>query len=70
MPNKPKEKTYMHSGVEVIQKTVTKDGKKYGCGIMYDKDGYFATTHRARSKSYPTKKDIPHSVLKRIAGTG
>ena len=64
------ERTYMHCGVEVIQKTVTKEGKKYQCGIAKDKDGYFATTHRARSKSYQSKRDIPHSVLKFIASTG
>ena len=57
-------------GVEVIQKTITKDGKTYQCGIGQDKDGYYATTHRARSKSYKSKKDIPASVLKRIESTG
>jgi len=63
-------KKFKHCGVEVVQKTVTKDGKKYQCGIGHDKNGYYATTHRARSKSYPSKKDIPASVLKRIASTG
>jgi len=66
----PKEKTYNHCGVEVLQKTVTKEGKKYQCGIGKDNDGYYATTHRARSKSYHSKRDIPHSVLKFIASTG
>ena len=65
-----KDKPYMHSGVEIIQKTITKDGKKYNCGIGKDDNGYFATTHRARSKSYENKKDIPASVLKRIESTG
>lgn len=30
-----------------------------GYSVGKDKDGYFAFTHRARSKSYPTEKDIP-----------
>ena len=63
-------KPYMHSGVEVLQKTITKDGKRYNCGVGRDKDGYYATTHRMRSKSYPNKSDIPHSVLKRVESTG
>jgi len=64
------DKPFMHCGVEVLQKTVTKDGHKYQCGIGRDKDGYYATTHRGRSKSYKNKRDIPHSALKRIAATG
>ena len=48
----------------------TKDGKRYGVSIGKDKDGFFAYTHRARSKSYPTKEQIPASVLKRIDATG
>lgn len=64
------EKTFEHSGVTVVQKTVTRDGKRYNCGIGKDKNGYFATTHRMRSKSYASKKDIPVSALKKIESTG
>lgn len=39
-----------------LQKSISKDGKKYGVGIGKDDDGYFAHTHRARSKSYRVKK--------------
>jgi hypothetical protein len=45
-------------------------GKKYGCSIKKDKDGYYATTHRARSKSYESKDKIPAKVLKFIESTG
>lgn len=48
----------------------TKDGKRYGVSIGRDKDGYYAYTHRSRSKSYPSKDKIPASVLKRIDSTG
>jgi len=63
-------KKKMHCGIEVLSKTFTRDGKRYNCGVGKDNDGYFATTHRARSKSYKRKKDIPISVIKRIASTG
>jgi len=63
-------KPFNHSSVEVLQKTITKDGTKYNCGVGQDKDGFYATTHRMRSASYEKKSDIPHSVLKRIASTG
>lgn len=48
----------------------TKDGVTYGVSIKQDKDGYYATTHRARSKSYPTPEQIPASKLKFIDSTG
>lgn len=53
-----------------LQKSLTKNGKKYGVGIGKDDDGYFAHTHRARSKSYPSKNDIPIKDLKFIKSTG
>jgi hypothetical protein len=65
-----KEKTYKHCGVTVLQKTVTRENKTYQCGIGKDSKGYYATTHRMRSESYPSKKDIPISILKKIAATG
>jgi len=57
-----------HEG-ELIQKSITKNGKRYKVGISKDKNGYYAHTHRARSKSYPNKKDIPEKVLKWIQST-
>lgn len=62
--------TFDHCGIKVIQKSITKDGRRYSCGVAQDNNGFYAATHRARSKSYPSKKDIPHSVLKFIASTG
>jgi hypothetical protein len=55
---------------EPLQRSITKNGKRYNVGISKDKNGYYAHTHRARSKSYPSKKDIPVSVLKFIESTG
>lgn len=57
-------------GNQPLQKSLTKNGKKYNVGISMDKDGYYAHTHRARSKSYSSKKDIPVNVLKFIESTG
>lgn len=47
----------------------TVNGVKYGCSIKQDKDGYYAYTHRARSKSYPSPDKIPVKVLKFIDST-
>lgn len=55
---------------EPMQRSITKNGKKYRVGISKDDKGYYAYTHRARSKSYPTKKAIPAKVLKFIESTG
>lgn len=55
---------------EPVSKTATKNGKTYGCSIGKDKDGYFAYTHRARSKSYESPQKIPVKVLKSIDSTG
>lgn len=53
-----------------LAKSITKNGKKYQVGIGKDDDGWFAHTHRARSKSYPTKSDIPVKDLEFIKSTG
>lgn len=53
-----------------LQKSMTKNGKRYCVGVGKDDDGYFVHTHRARSKSYPRKKDIPIKDLKFIESTG
>jgi hypothetical protein len=56
--------------IKQVQKGINKDGIKFEVSIGKDEDGYFAYTHRSRSKSYKAKKDIPKSVLKRIESTG
>lgn len=58
------------SKFEEIQRTLTKKGKKFNVGIGKDGKGYFAYTHRARSKSYVSKQNIPIKVLKFIESTG
>lgn len=47
-----------------------RDGVNYGVSIGKDKDGYFAYTHRARSKSYESPEKIPKSKLEFIDSTG
>lgn len=44
-------------------------GKKVGCSLAKDKDGYFVTTHRARSKSYLTVDGIPFKDVKFVDST-
>lgn len=53
-----------------LQRSITKNGVRYQVGISKDRNGYYAHTHRARSKSYPDKKSIPASVLRWIESTG
>jgi len=65
-----KKKRWKVFGGELVQKTITRNGKKYHCRIGKDKNGYFACTHRARTKSYPSKKDIPINKLRFIESTG
>ena len=45
-------------------------GKKPGCSLGKDENGYFVYTHRARSDSYKTPQQIPKSKIKHIEGTG
>lgn len=59
-----------NSSWEQVSKTATKQGKTYGCSMGKDKNGYFVYTHRARSKSYETKEQIPIKDLKFIESTG
>jgi hypothetical protein len=47
-----------------------KDPRFAEVGLKQDDDGHYVTTHRARSKSYPTPEEIPDSVVKQIAATG
>lgn len=58
------------SKIEQVSKTATKAGVKYGCSIGKDDKGFFAYTHRARSKSYASKDKIPVKDLKFIESTG
>ena len=57
-------------GVNLLSRTATKEGKRYNCGIAKDVDGYYAMTHRMRSRSYAKKSDIPHQELRKVAETG
>lgn len=43
---------------------------KFECSLGKDSDGYFAYTHRARSKSYPEPKQIPKYKIEFIESTG
>jgi len=40
------------------------------CSLGKDKDGFYAYTHRARCKSYPTPGQIPLDRIKFIGSTG
>jgi hypothetical protein len=42
---------------------------KIQCSIMKDKDGYFARTHRMRSKSYTSLEKLPISVVERVSSS-
>ena len=53
-----------------LQKSISKNGKKYGVGVGKDDDGFFVHTHRARSKSYSNKSEIPLKDIKFIESTG
>lgn len=63
-------KSKAKSSPQPTQRSITKNGKRYNVGISQDDKGFYAHTHRARSKSYPTKQGIPASVLKFIESTG
>lgn len=47
-----------------------KQGKFKGVTVKKDKDGFFVTTHRARSKSFPTVNQIPKKTITFIESTG
>jgi hypothetical protein len=47
-----------------------KGGKFRGVSVGRDRDGFFITTHRARSKSYLSIKDIPQKTIRFIESTG
>jgi hypothetical protein len=57
--------------LELNQMTPPKRSGRYnGTAIGRDDNGFFATTHRARSKSYESPGKIPDGKLKKIASTG
>lgn len=58
------------TGQTEIQHGYDRDGVHYGVSISKDDKGYYAHTHRARSKSYESIDKIPVSKLKFIDGTG
>lgn len=45
-------------------------GRYRGISIGRDKDGFFAATHRARSKSFSNPQAIPDKSIKFIESTG
>ena len=45
-------------------------GRYRGTSIGKDKNGFFVKTHRARSKSYNSLKEIPDNDIKWIKSTG
>lgn len=49
---------------------VAKDARFDGVSLKQDDDGWYVTTHRARSDSYPTPEDIPESTIAFIESTG
>jgi len=58
------------SKIQQVSKTATKNGVNYGCSVGKDDKGYFAYTHRARSKSVASKDKITVKDLKFIESTG
>ena len=55
---------------EEAKQMATVKGVRYGCSVKQDSKGWYAYTHRARSKSYPARDKIPTKVLKFISSTG
>jgi len=53
------------------ERTQVKDkfGNNLGCSFFKDEDGYFCTTHRARSDSYESINKIPKSAVSFIEST-
>jgi len=47
-----------------------KTPKTASVSLQKDKNGFFVTTHRARSKSYKTIMAIPKSVIESIEASG
>lgn len=47
-----------------------KDQRFEGVGLKQDDDGWYVTTHRARSDSYGSPEQIPQSVVDKIESTG
>lgn len=47
-----------------------KGGRFRGTSIGRDAEGYFATTHRARSRSYQDTRSIPQKTIDFIESTG
>jgi len=59
------------TNLDVGEITTPRRGGRYdGTSVGRDKNGFFVTTHRARSKSYESPKDIPSGKIKFIKSTG
>lgn len=55
---------------KVERPKVITGGRFSGTSIGEDKNGVYCHTHRARSKSYPSKEKIPQKVVNFIKSTG
>jgi len=59
------------TNLNVGEMTYPKTSGRYrGVSIGRDRQGYYATTHRARSKSYPSPGKIPSKTVSWIKSTG
>ncbi|MFW5895162.1 MAG: ferritin [archaeon] len=71
MNNDNFEKEITKLGIKKISSELYPKEKRFkGVSLKKDKDGVYVCTHRARSKSYPSKEDIPESVIQKIKSTG
>lgn len=59
------------SRLDIDEVTSPRDSGRFrGVSIGRDENGFFVMTHRSRSKSYEQLRQIPNSLIKRIASTG
>mgnify|MGYP005607496009 CR=1 len=54
----------------LLKKKISEKGLPNGFDMGIDKNGYFISTHRARSKSFPTPDKIDVKSIKFIDSTG
>lgn len=68
----PADPTAHFLGVDTrgLDKAASKDPRFEGVGLKQDDDGWYVTTHRARSDSYESPEAIPQSVVNNIESTG
>lgn len=64
-----KKKMYRSLLPEERTEAKKKFGSHWACSIMHDRDGYFCTTHRCRSKSHPTIDGITQKEFDFVSST-